>query len=169
MKSWRILIGVSLAAIVELAQPLEAKVMTVGIRDGYLKSMEYKDVWSAAKAIGVDRVEVEVNPELQCPNLYESDGSLHQIDSPASINRLKNAFRKHQHSITASTAVIARKADKTPEQIQQWVTAAARVAQQLKVPVIMMPLIARGIEDDEFIKRAREYVAPLQAVAAQTR
>jgi sugar phosphate isomerase/epimerase len=169
MKDWRILLGVSLAAILELAQPLEAKVMKVGIRDGYLKSMEYEDVWSAAKAIGVDRLEIEVTPELKCPNLYESDGSLHQIDSSASIDRLRRAFRKHELSINAFTTVIPIKGDKTPEQVQQWVTAVARVAQQLKVPVIMMPLIARGIEDDEFIKRAREYIGPLQAVAAQTR
>src|SRR5262245_61404584 len=138
MKDWRILLGVSLVAILEVAQPLEAKVMKVGIRDGYLKSMEYKDVWSAAKAIGVDRLEVEVTPELKCPNLYESDGSLHQIDSPASIDRLRRAFRKHRLSINAFTTVIPIKGDKTPEQVQQWVTAVARVAQQLKVPVIMM-------------------------------
>ncbi len=32
----------------------------------------------------------------------------------------------------------------------------------------MMPLIAKGIEDDEFIKRAREFVVPLETVARQT-
>jgi sugar phosphate isomerase/epimerase len=168
MKDWRVLLQVSLAALV-LAQALQAKeVMKVGIRDGYLKSMEYKDVWSAAKAIGVNRLEIEVTPELKCPNLYEANGSLHQIDTPASIKRLKDAFRKHQLSINAFTTVIPIAGDKTPAQIQRWLTAVAKVAEQLKVPVIMMPLIARGIEDEEFIQRAREYVGPLQAVAVQT-
>jgi len=168
MKSLKALLGLSLALLV-LVQPLPAKeVMKVGIRDGYLKSMEYKDVWSAVEAIGVDRLEIEVTPELKCPNLYEADGSQHQIDNPASIDRLKAAIKRHKISINAFTTVIPLTGEKTPEQIQRWVTAVARVAQRLKVPVIMMPLIARGIEDDEFIKRAREYVGPLQAVAGQT-
>jgi sugar phosphate isomerase/epimerase len=159
----------SLLALLVLMQPAEAKeAMKVGIRDGYLKSMLYKDVWTAAKAIGVRRLEIEVTPELTCPNLYEADGSLHRIDEPAAVDRLRNAFKKHNLSINAFTTVIPLGGEKTPQQIQQWVTAVAQVAQHLKVPVIMMPLIARGIEDDEFIRRAKEFVGPLETVSRQT-
>jgi sugar phosphate isomerase/epimerase len=168
MKCLRALLSLFVVLSVSIGLLQAKEVMKVGIRDGYLKSMQYPDVWSAAKAIGVDRLEIEVTPELKCPNLYEANGSSYQIDSPASINRLKNTFKNYGLSISAFTTVIPLKGDKTPEQIQHWVTAVANVAQQLKVPVIMMPLIARGIEDDEFIARAKEYVGPLQAVAGQT-
>ncbi|PYV45847.1 MAG: hypothetical protein DMG06_00870 [Acidobacteria bacterium] len=33
---------------------------------------------------------------------------------------------------------------------------------------MMMPLIAKGIEDDEFIKGAKEFVVPLETVAQGT-
>jgi sugar phosphate isomerase/epimerase len=168
MKDLKTLLSVGLALLV-LVQPVQAKeLLKVGIRDGYLKSMQYKDVWTAAKAIGINRLEIEVTPELKCPNLYEADGTPHQINDSVSIDHLKNAIKKHKLSINAFTTVIPLSGEKTSEQIQQWVAAVARVAQQLKVPVIMMPLIARGIEDDEFITRAKKFVGPLEAVAGQT-
>ena len=167
MRRSKTLLGLVLILFV-LIGGLRAEGLKVGIRDGYLKNMHYKDVWHAAHAIGVSRLEVEVTPELLCPNLYESDGSEYKIDSATSINRLKDAFSKHELTINAFTTVIPMTGDKTPEKIRQWVATVARVARELKVSVIMMPLIARGIEDDEFIKRAKEYVGPLQKVAGET-
>jgi len=167
-KHWKGFLGWSLALSLWM-QPVQARdPMKVGIRDGYLKSMEYKDVWTAAKAIGVGRIEVEVTPELKCPNLYEAGGSIHQIDDPASIDRLRKAIQQHKLTINAFTTVIPLAGEKSPQQIQEWVSQVAKVAQQLKVPVIMMPLIAKGIEDDQFIMKAKEFVKPLEAVADQT-
>jgi sugar phosphate isomerase/epimerase len=116
----------------------------------------------------VKRLEVVVTPELNCSNLYEADGSTHKIGDKASISRLKKTLKKQRISICAFTTVIPLSGEQTPTQVQQWVSAVAKVAQQLKVPVIMMPLTAKGIEDDESIKRAREFVVPLETVARQT-
>jgi sugar phosphate isomerase/epimerase len=168
MKDLKALLSTGLVLLV-LALPVQSKdLMKVGIRDGYLKSMQYQDVWTAARAIGVNRLEIEVTPELKCPNLYEAGGTLYHIDDPASVDHLKKTIKKQKLSINAFATVIPLSGEKTPQQIQQWVTAVAKVAQQLKVPVIMMPLIARGIDDDEFIKRAKEFVGPLAPIASQT-
>jgi len=166
--SLQILFGAALVFAMAVPTVQGKDVMHVGIRDGYLKSLEYKDVWAAAKAIGVNRLEVVVTPELNCSNLYEPDGSTHKIGDKASISRLKKTLKKQRISICAFTTVIPLSGEQTPTQVQQWVSAVDKVAQQLKVPVLMMPLIAKGIEDDEFIKRAREFVVPLETVARQT-
>ena len=71
--SLQILFGAALAFAMAVPTVQGKDVMHVGIRDGYLKSLEYKDVWAAAKAIGVNRLEVVVTPELNCSNLYEAD------------------------------------------------------------------------------------------------
>lgn len=167
--SLQTLFGIALAFAIANPTAQAKDFMQVGIRDGYLKGMGYKDVWTAAKAIGVNRLEVVVTPELNCPNLYEADGGTHKIDDKASIGRLKKTLKKERISICAFTAVIPLSGEQTPTQIRQWISAVAKVAHQLKVPVIMMPLIAKGIEDEEFIKRTDEFVGPLDTVARQTR
>src|SRR5213083_369441 len=134
MISLQILFGAALAFAMAVPTVQGKDVMHVGIRDGYLKSLEYKDVWAAAKAI-VNRLEVVVTPELNCSNLYEPDGSTHKIGDKASISRLKKTLKKQRISICAFTTVIPLSGEQTPTQVQQWVSAVAKVAQQLKVPV----------------------------------
>ncbi len=164
MKRTLIFSGVLLVLLL----PLHAKEgMRVGIRDGYLKSMGYKDVWSAAKAIGVERLELEVTPELRCPNLYEADGTTHSIADKTSVERLKKTLKVKKISVCAFTTVIPLAGPMTPPQVYQWVSSVAKVARQLRTPVIMMPLIARNVEDAQFIEKAREFVVPLQAVAKE--
>ena len=88
--------------------------------------------------------------------------STHKIGDKASISRLKKTLKKQRISICAFTTVIPLSGEQTQAELQQWVRAAAKAAQQLKVPVMMMPLIAKGIEDDEFIKGAKEFVVSLE-------
>src|SRR5437667_1023334 len=118
-----LVLGLSIAILRVQAK----EVMEVAIRDGYLKSMGYKDVWTAAKAIGVERVEVVVTPELSCPNLYEVDGRTHKIEDKASISRLKKTLKKERISISAFTTVIPLSGQQTPRQVQQWISGVAKV------------------------------------------
>lgn len=169
MKTKWIIFILVLACRLASSDSLAAReVLPIGIRDGYLKSMEFKDVWTAAKAIGVDNLEVEVKPDLKCSNLYEADGSTHSIASQPEVERLRRALKRHKIKICAFTTVLPIAGDMTPAQVEQWVGSVAHVARRTKVPVIMMPLIARGIEDEQFIAKAREFVGPLQAVARRT-
>jgi sugar phosphate isomerase/epimerase len=148
---------------VESRAPLQ-----IGIRDGYLKSMGYKDTWSAAKAIGVRAIEIDLNTDLSCKNLYEADGSGHSIANAAGIQKLKETLKSWKIEVSAFCTVIPIAGEMTPEQVQHWVAATAAGAKELKVPIIMMPLIARGIEDREFIERAQQFVKPLERIAEDT-
>ena len=148
---------------VESRAPLQ-----IGIRDGYLKSMGYKDTWSAAKAIGIRAIEIDLNTDLSCKNLYEADSSGHSIANAAGIQKLKETLKSRKIEVSAFCTVIPIAGDMTPEQVQHWVAGTAAAAKELKVPIIMMPLIARGIEDREFIERAQQFVKPLERIAEDT-
>ena len=118
---------ISFPVLLLLLLPLHAKEgMRIGIRDGYLKNMGYKDVWSAAKAIGVDRLELEVTPELRCPNLYEADGTTHSIADKTSVERLTKTLKAKKISVCAFTTVIPLVGSMTPPQAHQWVSSVDR-------------------------------------------
>jgi sugar phosphate isomerase/epimerase len=141
--------------------------LRVGIRDGYLKGMGRPDVWSAARDAGIDRLEVEVTPELECKNLHEADGSRHSLADQAGRDRLRRALAQHHMSISAFTTVIPLLGKLDPPAVQRWVDAVAAAAGPLGVKTIMVVPTAKDIPDQEFLRKAAEHLKPLEAIAAR--
>ncbi len=134
----------------------------VGIRDVYLKGLEAPTVWAAAKEATTPLLEVVVERDLSCPGLFEGDEKPYRIDTPENRRKLMDVLKKNECQIIAFCTVVPFAQDSNDADSAAWIEQVARAAAEMKVPVVMMPLGARGIEQDEFLKRA---VAFVKAVA----
>jgi len=170
----RLMIGALLAAVcvgasqADAAEPLYNNLKwDVGIREVYLPGLKQPDVWTAAKAIGVRRLEVVVDKDLACPRLYEGRAKPYRIDTPANRKKLSHALKKHGIEISCFCAVIGGK-DAPNDGHVEWITRATEAAAEMKVPVIMMPLGYRAESDEAYIAKSIRFLKALVPVAKRT-
>ncbi|MBN1344887.1 MAG: sugar phosphate isomerase/epimerase [Phycisphaerae bacterium] len=154
-----------LASLASAAEPMYPKLKwDVGIRDVYLGGLKKPDVWTAAKAIGVRRLECVVDKELSCPGLFEGGEQPYRIDTPESRSKLMKALKDHDMSISCLCAVIsAPDADHV-----KWITRVVEACSEMKVPVVMMPLGYGGKSDEAYIAESVGFLNDLVAVAKRT-
>ncbi|NLX23139.1 MAG: TIM barrel protein [Phycisphaerae bacterium] len=130
----------------------------VGIRDVYLNGLEAPSVWVAAKEATTPLLEVVVEKDLSCPGLFEGKEKPYRIDTPENRRKLMDAIKKNECEIIAFCTVVPFSKDSNDAENAAWIGRVAHAAAEMKVPVIMMPLGAGGIEQDEFLKRAVTFV-----------
>lgn len=139
----------------------------VGIRDVYLRGLGEPDVWTAAKAIGVKRLEVVVDKDMACPGLFEGNGTPYRVDTTENRKKLMAALAKHGVSVSCFCAVVGGKGAPSQSQIE-WITRVAEAAGEMKVPVIMMPLGYGAKTDEEYLNKSAEFFNALAPVAKRT-
>lgn len=160
-------IGVSATSAVAVEKLYDKLNWDVGIRDVYLRGLEEPDVWSAAKAIGVKRLEVVVDKNLACPGLFEGKAKPYRIDTAENRKKLQDALDKHDTSISCFCSVIRGKDGPAPDQVD-WMIRVTEAAGQMKVPLIMMPLGFRAKSDKSYINHAVQFFKELEPVAKRT-
>jgi sugar phosphate isomerase/epimerase len=139
----------------------------VGIRDVYLAGLGQADVWSAARTIGVTRLEVLVDKRLTCPGLFEASGKPYRLDTPDSRRTLGKALADHGMSICALCADVRGKEGPQDGSVQ-WLTQVAEAASDLKVAVIMVPLCYGAKSDEDFIQQSIDFLRALAPLARKT-
>jgi len=144
----------------------------VACRDGYLAGMGTADIWSAAKAVGIRQLEVAVAPDLGCPNLYEQGQRPYRIDTHEARAKLAARLAEHRMSICAFAAVVGfRPSDEDAELADAvaWLGRIAEAADAMGVPVVMVPIVAKELSDEQFVRRAIRLVKALVAATENRR
>ncbi len=138
----------------------------VGCRDGgYLRGMGLSDVWAAMDAIGISRVEVQVQRDLSCPGLFENGKTPYRIDTPQAVQQLSQQLAEKKKSISAFCTVARLQKGKSDEDTVAWLEKIAKAAVGLGRPVIMIPVVGGGFSDEEFVERATAFVKLLVPIA----
>jgi len=156
--------GVCLAAAVA---PVHASIR-IGIRDGYLKGLNAPSVWAAARQVFIPRLEVAVARDLTCPNLLEGKTAPYRVDTPAHRKELLAAARAHGCRIVAFCAAMRFTKESSDDEQADYVAKVAVAAADMKVPVVMVPFGAGGIEEAEFVRRATAFVKRMDEIAGRT-
>jgi len=146
--------GLVLAGVV---LPVRAE-LRVGIRDAYLTDLGAESVWSAAKEVTTPALEVVVTTELTCPKLYESKNTPYRIDTPENRKKLLAAAAKNGCEIIAFCTVVKFPKGESDDESVAWIERVTKAAADMKVPVVMMPLVAKDIEQAEFAVRAMTFL-----------
>ncbi len=133
----------------------------VGVRDVYLGGLGQADIWSAAKVIGVSRLEVLVDRQLACAGLFEGGAHPYRIDTPENRQTLQKAFGDHGLIVSCLCAGVGGQ-DGPAEGSVGWLERVMEAAAALKVEVIMVPLGYGAKSDEDFV---RQSIALLQALA----
>jgi len=143
-------VGWSLAGAV---LPVHAE-LRVGIRDTHLAGIGAESVWSAAKEVTTPFLEVVVTKDLACPKLFEGKQTPYRVDTPQNRKKLLAAAEKNGCEIVAFCAVVSFVKDESDDGSVAWIEKVTKAAADMKVPVIMMPLGSKGIDQPEFAVRA---------------
>jgi len=161
-------IGWSMAVSVCIVGAAEAK-WDVGIRDTLLRGFGAPDAWSAADAIGVSLIEVNVNAKMKCLTLLEGDQAPYSLDSPEERQALKAKLTEKKKAICAFCAGYNYGKSASDEEGVKWLGQVAEAARDLGVPVVMVPLPGvREMKDEEYIERSKKFLGALVPIAEKT-
>ena len=137
----------------------------VGCRDLHLKVAGTPDSWSAMKALGAQAVEVHVETDLSCDNLFHPDHK-YTLANAEGIRQLKEDAATSGGRITAFMM-----SNRFDEQLEKELTAArglVAAAQQLGVDVIRIDVVPRKLSGDQLLPFAISTCKQLCDLAAGT-
>jgi sugar phosphate isomerase/epimerase len=156
------------AGALGVADPLTAAAKPkwpVGCRDVYLKHAGKPDSWSAMKELGAEGIEVEVDTDLRCVNLFHPTRT-YTLATLADIQTLKDDLAMSGCRITAF--MMANHLDERLDQELQWTRGLVRAAQQLGVDIIRIDVVPRKLGGNEFLPFAINACKQMCAIAADT-
>jgi len=157
-----------LATAAFVADAAETK-WDVGCRDTHLRGVGAPDVWSAADAIGVSQIEVNVNGKMKCTQLFEDSAAPYSLGTPEERKELKAKLAEKKKTICAFCAGYSYGKNPSDEEGIKWLGQVAEAARDLGVPVVMVPLPgAAGMKDEEYIERSKKFLGALVPIAEQT-
>ena len=157
-----------LAALAPAAEPAKGK-WDVGIRDGYLAGIGETSTWAAARAIGVNQIEVAPNKKLECPNLADETGTRYTIATPEGRKELMQKLAAEKMAICAFCVGHNFDQGKGDDEAIATLTSVAEAAKEMGVPMIMAPVPGgKGMSDEEFIARGKAFLGALVPIAEKT-
>lgn len=156
-----------------VTRPAPARQWAVSICDGYLSGIGADDVWSAAKSVGLSRIEVNVNPQLACPHLFEKGTTPYRIDTPEARATLRKKLSQEGVSIGCLCMPTKLALRSTDDEVLRRIERAAEAAPELGCRTIMLPIGITAprdtpLTDDAFVERCKPFVRSLDAIAART-
>jgi len=134
-------------------------------RDSHLKVTGKPDTWSAMKELAVAGVEVNVNEELLCPNLYHPDRQ-YSLATPDGIKRLQDDL--HAGGATITALCMNNRLDEQLERELAWTRKLLAAAQKLKVAAIRIDVVPRAITGEAFLPFAIKACKQMCALADGT-
>jgi sugar phosphate isomerase/epimerase len=164
--------GGTLAIAKDSAVSSPSKPLVVACRDTLLKAAKSAgggDSWPAMKELGVTGVEVEVNPELGCPNLESADGGQkkYSLATPSGIATLKDDLSKNGLVITAF--LMHNQLDERLAEELEWTKKLVAAAVSLDVPIIRIDVVPRRMKREEFLPFAIKACTKLCEIVEGTR
>ncbi len=135
----------------------------VACRDQHLKAAGKDDCWSAAKALGAEGVEVNVDLDLSCGNLFRPSGH-YSLATDEGLQTLRSDASRNQCRITAF--VMNNRLDERLEQELEWARKLVKAARQLGVRAIRIDVWPHKLKENEFLPFAIDACKRLCDIAA---
>lgn len=154
-----------LGALAESAASGALEKLPVTVRDGHLREVGEKDAWSALRAIGAQGVEVQVERNLACTNVFGTDKP-YSIATDADAKRLADDAKSNGSPVTSF--LMHNTLDVKPDEEVKWVVDVARGCKAMGVKVIRIDVVSRKTKGDEFLKFAVETCKRLVGQIADT-
>lgn len=129
--------------------------LAVGVRDRHLREVGEASTWAAAKRIGAEALEVQVDDELGLPNLFDGDRKYTLKELPG----LQEALRAAKLRITAFA--ISNRFDERPDFEVEMTAKVARAAKELGTPAVRIDVVPRKLKGDEFVDLCAKTLARL--------
>jgi len=138
-------------AIAAESVPGKKPVWPLAMREVMLRHLKPTNIWSAAKQMGLEGMEVSITEKLELPHLVHPDGPYTAADI-AGLNRLRKDMESAGVRITAF-CMFNRFAER-PEMEADWCGRVARVAKALGVPAIRIDVVAPKMSKEDFLPLA---------------
>jgi len=155
--------GGALAVAKDNTVSSQSEPWAVACRDTLLKGLAPAQVQGL---IGVTGVEVEVNPELFCPNL-EHPQKKYSLATPSGIATLKDDLSKNGLVVTAF--LMHNRLDERLAEELAWTKKLVAAAVSLEVPVIRIDVVPRRTPAEEFLPFAIKACTKLCEIVEGTR
>jgi len=117
-------------------------------RDTHLKDIGAADAWAAVKAIGASGVEVDVDIQLNCVNLFHPQKKYSLATSEALETLKKDA---EQNGVKITAFCMHNQFDRRPDEEVKWAAAMVNAAKALNVKVIRVDFAPGKIKGDEYL------------------
>lgn len=161
-----LLAGAGVAPLwLQTAAAAEAPRILLSARDVMLKQTGKADVWSAARSIGADGVEVLIGEDLSFPSLFHAQKK-YTGASQAGIDELKADAQSAGFRITA--LCMSNRFDLRPEMEIEWCTKAAQVAQALGVKAVRIDVVPHKLPREQFLDFSVTALKKLMAATEST-
>ena len=138
----------------------------VGCRDIHLKAAGKPDSWACMKALGAECTEVQVNLDLDCPNLFHPDRR-YTLATDDGIRTLKADLAASGCRISAF--MMSNHLDEQLDKELEWTRKLVPAAQALGVDVIRIDVVPRKLGGEAFLPFAIDACKSLCQIAAGTR
>ena len=125
------------------------KKFLVGCRDALLQAVNSDEIWQSIRMVSAEGLEVEIDRELNCPNLKLSGKALN-LSSAAGRKLFADEFRRH--GIRAFAFLTRTRVAVDSEVEIEYPIKVARVASELEIPAIRIDLaqVQRGDVEEFF-------------------
>lgn len=125
----------------------------IACRDGHLAQTKAPDCWAALKTIGVNAVEVDIAPNLECKYLYHPTKK-YTADSPAAIAALKNDLKAN--GVQINSFLLHTQFDANPEASLEWCAKVVAVSKEVGAKAIRIDVVPGKLQGkpDEFLQFA---------------
>ena len=128
------------------AEPARRWVVTV--RDAHLRATGLDDCWSAAKALGVGGLEINVNEQLQCSALFHPRKK-YAVDSGDGLKALQEDLAAQ--GLVATALCMNNRLDERLEEETAWMKKVAAAAQGLGAKAIRIDVVPHKVAKAEFL------------------
>lgn len=138
----------------------------------YLALAEGPSIWETASRAGVSAVELQVNPDLSCPDLENREGGRSSLSSERDAVSLAKQAGNHGISIEVLAAPILLEPGMTgapPWTEKLLAHAGAAGAGQVSFPLVTENFLVPGISDEEYLDSALRIFASLVETARRER
>jgi sugar phosphate isomerase/epimerase len=123
----------------------------VACRDTHLRATGRPDCWSAAKALGLQGLEVTVNENLSCPNLFHPEKQ-YRLEPADNLALLRADLE--QNGLAISAFCMNNQFDARLDQELAWTKNLVRVAQKLDLKAIRIDVVPTRTPVDQFLSFA---------------
>lgn len=131
------------------AEPAKTWNPPIAVRDRHLGAAGEKDCWAAARALGVDGLEVLVDDELRLPGLFQPEKS-YSISGERSIEELAAALERARVKITAFC--LSNRFDERPDLEARLTVSTVRAAKALGVPAVRIDVVPHRGAGEGFLE-----------------
>ncbi|MGQ9590493.1 MAG: sugar phosphate isomerase/epimerase family protein [Planctomycetota bacterium] len=121
----------------------------VSIRDRHLGAAGEKDCWTAARALGVDGLEVLVDDDLSLPGLARAEKK-YSIADERSIEELATALERAKVKVTAFC--LSNRFDERPDLEARLTISTVRAAKALAVPAVRIDVVPHREAGEGFLE-----------------